>query len=269
MNQPLVSIIMATRNREHMLRNCLESIRKQTYENIEIILVDGNSIDNTKSVALEYTDKFFVFDKQGDHRCAQRNLGIEKASGEYVLLLDDDMELSPDVVKACIETITGNPKIKAIKIPEESFGKGFWAQCKKLEKSFYVGVDWIEAARFFEKKVFEEVGGYDETLTSGEDWDLSEKIEAKYTVSRVKEFIRHNEGEINLFSTLKKKNHYSSKFKKYTDKKPGRNPYWIVIRRFLLFFSHPIKLFKNPVLGIGMIFMKTCEYLFGALGYYK
>ena len=87
------------------------------------------------------------------------------------MFIDSDMVLSGDVVSACAAQ-QYHGTYKAIVIPEESFGVGFWAQCKKLERSFYIGVDWMEAARFFERRAFEEMGGYNEKNTGTEDYDL-------------------------------------------------------------------------------------------------
>ncbi|MEX2055026.1 MAG: glycosyltransferase family A protein, partial [Candidatus Andersenbacteria bacterium] len=161
---PLVSIIVPTKNSAQFLGRCLQSIKEQTYQNIELIVVDNSSTDATQEIARKYTDKVFT---KGPERSAQRNLGAAQSKGKYLLFIDSDMEVSPQVVAACIEKISSAPHIKAIIIPEESFGEGFWAQCKKLEKSFYIGVDWMEAARFFDRIVFEEVKGYDERMISG------------------------------------------------------------------------------------------------------
>ena len=149
MNKSLVSIIIPTKNSSTTLGACLKSIKNQTYKNIELIVVDNNSTDETKVIAKKYTDKVF---NKGPERSAQRNYGVKQSNGEYTLIIDSDMELSEKVVENCVKKIQSNTHIKAIIIPEESFGVGFWAQCKKLERSFYIGVDWIEAARFFEKK---------------------------------------------------------------------------------------------------------------------
>ena len=73
MTQPLVSIIVPTYNSEKFLEGCLESIQKQTYSHIELIVVDNNSKDNTKEIARKYTEKVF---NQGPERSAQVNFGV-------------------------------------------------------------------------------------------------------------------------------------------------------------------------------------------------
>jgi len=91
----------------------------------------------------------------------------------------------------------------------------FGHSAKKLERSFYVGVDAIEAARFFTKEAFDKVNGYNELLISGEDWDLSDRVEEQGKIERINEYIYHNEGHTSLTSTLKKKYYYAKKAKAY------------------------------------------------------
>lgn len=267
MNKPLVSVIVPTRNSAQFLEACLESVIQQSYRPLELIVVDRNSTDQTLEIAKRYTDK--IYNKEPE-RSTQRNYGAQKSSGKYVLFLDSDMQLAPEVLSACVEKFAENPDLKGIIIPEESFGEGFWAQCKRLERSFYVGVDWIEAARFFERRVFDEVGGYDETLVSGEDWDLSQRVAKRGRLGRVSEYIHHDEGRLHLFKTLRKKSYYAHKFTRYTAvtvSEHHSSPYRIVLKRFGLFLSKPHVLFRNPLLGTGMLFMKTMEYAYGAFGY--
>jgi glycosyltransferase involved in cell wall biosynthesis len=263
----LVSVIIPTKNSAKTLEVCLESIKNQTYKNIEIIIIDNNSTDNTKEIAGKYTDKVFNY---GPERSAQRNFGGKNSNGENIIFIDSDMKLSERIVESCFEKVKESESTKGIVIPEESYGVGFWAKCKKLERSFYIGVDWMEAARFFDKKVFQEVGGYDENMTSGEDWDLSQRVGQKYAIERISEFIYHNEGEINLFKTIIKKFYYAKMFSGYIDKKENKESIMkqtSIIGRYKLFFSNPKKLFSNPMIGLGMIFMKTCEFGFGGMGY--
>lgn len=267
---PLVSVIVPTRNRPEGTLRCVRSIRAQNYPCIEIIVVDGNSTDNTREAVAPFVDQVIVFPELGDHRCAQRNLGTQNAKGEFVFIIDSDMTLSSDVVASCVKKMH-DQTIKGIIIPEESFGEGFWAECKKLEKSFYIGVDSVEAARFFRKTDFEAVDGYNETLTSGEDWDLSDRIEMRGPLGRIDDLIYHDEGRISLIATVKKKFYYSQKAGSYrtaseaipTAKKRRAG----MLSRYWLFIRQPMKLFRNPLLGIGMLIMKTCEFGAGGIGY--
>jgi len=269
MEKPLVSIIIPTRN-SPFLENCLKSLKNQTYQNIEIIIVDGQSQDNTIEVAKKYTDQVYNFELEGDHRSAQRNMAVQKATGEYILSLDSDMELSEKVVQSCLEKIQSDPGIAGLVIPEESFGQGFWSKCKKLERQFYLGVDWIEAPRFFPREIFIKAGCFSLGLSVGEDWDLGQRVERLGRIKRIDDFIYHNEGKISLFKTIKKRLYYSGQLTYYLEKgqdKEIQKKQTSFSARFKLFFSQPKKLFKDPVLGLGMLFMKSAELSFAALGY--
>lgn len=253
-----------------MLGRCLSSVRKQSYGNVEIIVVDGNSTDRTREVAATFADKVFLYPKKGDHRCAQRNMGVDRSSGEYVLLIDSDMELDEMVVRRCAEKMRLSEKTVGLVIPEESFGEGFWSRCKVLEKSFYVGVPWMEAARCFRKDVYTKVGGYDENMTSGEDWDLSQRVAREGEIGRINAFILHNEGHTSLLKTMRKKFYYARKFSKYVEQNQGQEAMENqigILKRYALFLSQPKKLFREPILGVGMLWMKTFEFGFGGLGY--
>jgi len=266
-NKPLVSIIIPTKNEEKNIEVCLKSIKSQAYKKIETIVVDNNSKDKTREIARKYTK--LVFNK-GPERSAQRNYGAKKAKGNYLLFIDADMKLSKNVVKECVEMIKTEIN-GGIVIPEKSIGKSFWAKCKALERSFYIGVDWIEAARFFSKEIFNEFKGYDEKQTGTEDFDLPQRIKDRFggnSILRINSFIYHHEGNLSLFYTLKKKYYYAKTAKTYAKSnskyfKQQANP----LNRYVLYFSDPIKLFRNPLLGIGMLFMKTTEFIGGGLGY--
>ena len=109
MTHPLVSIVIATKNEEHNIENCLLSIKEQTYSNIEIILVDNNSNDKTIEIALNFTSKIFY---KGLERSAQRNYGMnEIARGKYVMFLDADMIIGPKTIEACVSMIENEPWI--------------------------------------------------------------------------------------------------------------------------------------------------------------
>lgn len=264
--QPLVSVIVTTRNNTATLDSCLCSIKNQTYQPIELVVVDNESTDDTKEIAWIYTDK--VYDK-GPERSAQRNFAVSQALGTYVLIIDSDMELDQTVVQACVDQVHKHPKLKALIIPEESFGEGFWAQCKQLERSFYVGVDTIEAARFFDKALYQKLGGYNEAMTGGEDWDLTNRTRTHTDVGRIKSFIRHNEGRLHFTRTVRKMYYYARHAETYFAANPDQSALTSQsgpLARYKLFFSRPGKLFKNPFLGLGMLTLKTAEYASGGAG---
>lgn len=265
--KPLVSVIVTTKNNHETLDACLGSIAAQSDTNLELIVVDNHSTDGTPTIAKRYTDKVYTF---GPERSAQRNYAARKASGKWLLVIDSDMELEKDVVKSCIETAKAHTDMGAAIIPEESFGQGFWAQCKRLERSFYVGQDAIEAARFFRADIFAKVGGYDETMTGGEDWDLTWRFRRRAPIGRSKVFIRHNEGRLYFGKTARKMYYYARHASEYFAKNPTKSALTDQsgpIARYKLFFSRPVKLLKNPILGIGMLILKTTEYASGGLGY--
>lgn len=270
MKNKIVSVIVPTKNSEATIGRCLDSINSQTYKEIEVIVIDNNSTDRTKDIARKYTKLIF---NKGPERSAQRNFGASKAKGEFVLFIDSDMELTKNVVKECLEVWSEEKgKVGGIIIPEKSFGQGFWTRCKALERSFYLSVDWMEAPRFFSKKIFNKFK-YDESQTGTEDFDLPQRIKSvlgSETIKRIHSFINHNEGKLLLSYTLKKKFYYAKTAKMYANKKYNKtffNKQSSPIERYKLYFDNPKKLFNDPLVGFGMLFMKTAEFAAGALGF--
>jgi glycosyltransferase involved in cell wall biosynthesis len=244
--------------------------QNQSFTELEIIVVDNNSTDKTAEIA--HREGARVYSK-GPERSAQRNYGSSKARGEYLLFADADMQLTREVVSSCAREISKNREVKAVIIPEKSVGRGFWSACKALEREYYDGVDWMEAARFYEAKSFRDAGGFDESLTGPEDFDLNQRIKAIHgnaAVGRSREYILHDEGNIRLGVHLRKKYYYGKRMSLYLakrDNKPYAAKQGSLFSRFALFFSKPGKLIKNPILGAGMLFLKTAETAALGLGY--
>lgn len=265
MKKPKVSVIITTKNEEAVIENLLKSLKRQTYRPLEILLVDNNSTDRTKAIARRYTPLIF---NAGPERSRQRNFGGRKATGKYLLILDADMELEPKVVEESVLVAEANPQIKAVVVPERSFGQGFWARCKALERECYLGDEKIEAARFFDKKAFWEFGGYDEKITGPEDWDLPLRIRTKYRGGRSASFVNHNEKRLSLLKIMKKKYYYAQNFALYRKKHPQISWYQSLLIFRTAFYRNWRKLFAHPVTALGMVFMLCCEMLAGGLGYF-
>jgi glycosyltransferase involved in cell wall biosynthesis len=262
---PLVSVIITTRNEAKTLERLLLSIASQTYSNIEIIVVDNNSQDKTKRIASQYTK--FIFNK-GPERSAQRNFGAKKAKGSYYLMLDADMVLEKHVLSDCVNLVTEQPAYKAVIIPEKSVGIGFWAQAKALERQCYVGDDTIEAARFFEKRAFQEAGGYDEVITGPEDWDLPQKIKKSHPIGRIKSAIIHHEGHLTLAKLARKKFYYGKKVAPYIAKHPvSTTTQQLVYLLRPAFYKHWKLLLQHPGYFLGMLCILGIEQCAGFIGY--
>lgn len=266
MKNPLVSIVVPCKNSSSTLEDCLKSCKiNQSYKNIELIVVDNFSTDNTPEISKKYADKFI---QAGPERSAQRNIGVKNSTGEIVIIIDSDMILSQDVVLDAVKKFEENEKVESVIIPEESFGNGFWAKCKKLERSYYLNVPWIEGSRVFKRETYLKVGGYDEKYTGVEDWDLSQRIGELGKVERINSFIYHNEGNLSLKRTLYKKYYYAKGSIHYLNNSTSKNTKYqtSVLQRYKLYFKNPIQIIKHPITWFGMIFMKTLEFLFGGVG---
>ncbi len=287
---PLVSVVITTKNEETNIENCLKSIYAQNYpkECFEVIVVDNQSSDRTKEIAQKFTP--LVFDK-GSERSEQRNFGIFSiAQGEYSLFLDADMILAPNLIQGCVQQIQKSKNI-ALHIPEIILGKSFWSQVRRFERKFYNGTV-VDGARFFRVEEFKAIGGFDETLSGPEDWDLDKKFKQRGSIGLLpiqpilnwdcekwclSEFIRtmgvvpssyggvvfHNESQFNLITYLEKKGYYSKDMNKYIEKW-GRDDPDIQKQlgfgyRFFGVFVEKGKwrwLLSSPILALGMYFLR-------------
>lgn len=98
MGRPLVSAIIPTYNSSSTLEACIESVKAQTYRNLEIIVVDNYSADETRRIAESLGAKTLLI---GPERSAQMNYGALHAKGEYFLRIDSDMIVDEDIIEKC------------------------------------------------------------------------------------------------------------------------------------------------------------------------
>lgn len=107
---PLVSVIIPTRNSSQTLNDCLSSLQKQSYSNYELLVPDAGSTDSTLKIAKSFGAK--IYSNLSKTAEAGKALGLKKAKGEYVLLLDSDNILTnKDYLKDSINLLLGNDKI--------------------------------------------------------------------------------------------------------------------------------------------------------------
>ncbi|HEY8333386.1 MAG TPA: glycosyltransferase [Tardiphaga sp.] len=106
MNKPLVSVVIPTYNRAGIVVRAIESACAQVYENIEIIVVDDGSTDNTTSVLAPYGDKIRYLYQENGGVSSARNAGMAVAKGTWLAFLDSDDEWHPSYLKRQIENVS-------------------------------------------------------------------------------------------------------------------------------------------------------------------
>ncbi len=174
-----VSIIIPVYNQENFLGSAINSALKQTYSNLEIIIINDGSCDNSALVANDFLKnnpdkiKFFNFEKNQGVVTA-RNFGIENAEGEYILPLDGDDVIEPTYVEESVNILNNNPEIGIVYSCARLFGKKNkpWVlPLPVLDNILYSNC--IFACALFRKNDFIKAGKYDKQFNEGyEDWDL-------------------------------------------------------------------------------------------------
>ena len=215
--KPLVSVIVPTKNSEKFLEITLKSVRDQTYEKIELIVVDNYSSDGTKTIALKYTDKVF---NKGSERSSQVNYGAKLARGKYLYRIDHDFYVEP--------------------------------------RDMYKNDPLIVGSRFWSKKVFESVGGFNEEMVACEDYDLHNRILQKgFKIARIRAQEIHLVEPRSLKEIVVKSYEYGRTLRAIVVQ--GRLKYQLSPIRFA-FIKHIHKFMLHPMLASGFFVMNLSKY---------
>ncbi|MFV8322620.1 glycosyltransferase family 2 protein [Flavobacterium sp. LS2R12] len=175
---PIISIIIPCYNSEFTLQTTLESVISQDFQDWEAIIINDGSIDKTEEIALNWTKKderFKYFSKHNKGLAKTRNYGIARSSGVYILPLDSDNQLEKDFAISAITIFEKDSSIGVIHGDAEYFGErnGLWEVEEYNLKKILAG-NYIDACAIYRKKIWEQVGGYDEKMPfqGHEDWEL-------------------------------------------------------------------------------------------------
>lgn len=173
---PLVSIIVPVYNTEKYLAECLDSVVAQTYPNIEIVCINDGSTDDSLSVLEEYAKKdsrIKVLTQKNSGVVAARNNAIEQAAGKYILPLDSDDKISQDCVEKLLRMMdeTGcSIAAPSVRFFDARHGRYFLPKPTRRNMALQ---NCIVNCALFEKKDWEEYGGYDARFAKGiEDYDF-------------------------------------------------------------------------------------------------
>lgn len=272
-DKKLVSIVIPTRNAALTLGACLTSLKSQSYSNLEIVITDNYSLDETRDIGKKSGARIIVCgppppDNRFFTAPIQRKIGAEYASGDFLFFVDADMVLESELVEECIEKCS-EEEADAVAIPEISFGEGFWSRCKILERACYFchKIDEnIQAARFVERTAYESVGGWEEDVGGFDDWDITARLKAQgYKISYTSHRIFHNERQLTVRRIVSKKYNIGKgvSFSKYLSKSREASFKRITIQltplRILVLLSRLASFSKNISDMLGVIFMKMIE----------
>ena len=205
-DNPLVSVVIPTYNRPIYLERCIKSVLKQSYKNIEIIVVDDNNPDTparfeTEKIMKKYLSNYRV--RYLKHCCnkngsAARNTGWRNSNGKYITFIDDDDIILPLKIEKqvqCMESLnekwgacyTGY-KIKkpngSIQISNEKRqGKRY---VDALMRTLFMGSG---SNLFIRKKIVDEINGYDESFNRNQDIEFLARILEKYKIAFVDDYL--------------------------------------------------------------------------------
>jgi len=198
------------------------------------------------------------------NRSRARNIGLEHSTSAAVVFIDSDMKAPPELLKQCSDALERHD---AVVIPEVSTGIGFWAKCRQIERQAETKNSLLEAARGFRREAFVTLGGYNESLEAGEDWDIQNRARAiGLSIGRVDATIIHDEGQLSLPKVLAKKYFYGRTFSRYLATNPSVafkqvNPVQRIIGPSLSIIP------KNPSLGIGVLILTALEFTAAGAGH--
>lgn len=167
----MISIIIPVYNQAEHLANCLASIKKQTYDNYEIIVVNDGSKDNVIKIIESFKPvsgfKLTYLEQENRGAGAARNRGVKSVKGEYIIFCDADTIMEPDMLELMLKTLKDNP---AISFCYSSFIWGrkkfkLWPfNAEKLKIMPYINTTSLICLKDFP--------GFDENLKKFQDWDL-------------------------------------------------------------------------------------------------
>ncbi len=182
---PRVSVVIPCFNGARWLTEAIESVLAQTQSNIEIIVVDDGSTDESLAIAASFGDRVLLERQQRLGANAARNLGLRLANGTWVKFLDADDMLLPDCVEWQAQAASRLPTSQtavfgyAIYVDEGGADLGYRAAAPEDGP---VALEWVignlinTASPLYRRADVQEIGGFDETLTAGQEYDLNVRL---------------------------------------------------------------------------------------------
>ncbi len=219
MDQPLVSVILPTYNRANTISRAVDSVLNQTYSNLELIVIDDGSTDNTGDIIAAIDDERVkcIRKSKSEGAGAARNTGIKHSQGKLVAFQDSDDEWLPDKLSIQVEALqAANPKVAMVYSPmirvyEETkkecffpspiFGpetQDFYRKALALE---VMGIG-IQSC-LIRKSALQHVGGFDEKLPKWIDLELFIRLAKEYQFQYIDQpLVRYFFSEVSISTNI-------------------------------------------------------------------
>lgn len=178
--QPAISVVIPAYNEEEYLPACLTSLRKQTFKDFEIIVVDNNSTDKTVQIAKSFGVKVVKEKNQG--LIATRERGFKEAKGEFIARTDADTIVSPDWLEIIYKTFKSHPSVVGItgnfispspKIPSKVF-RAWSSLLTQIIGNLFLGHTYLIGSNMaLRKSAWEKTSVHTDDSFVVEDGDLS------------------------------------------------------------------------------------------------
>ena len=165
----MISVIVPVYNVEEYLEECLESIRKQTYQDIEVILVNDGSTDGSQAICERYCQmdkRFRLINQKNQGQSVARNRGVKESLGEYIMFVDSDDVVSLGLLEQLMKYMSDGIDIVECNITEDihclnSEGKEIGVKeldsNEALYQCFNHGVSWSPVAKLYRREIVEKV----------------------------------------------------------------------------------------------------------------
>ena len=187
---PRVSVIIPTYNRSWCLSEAIDSVLSQTFQDMELIVVDDGSTDQTPALLSRYADRLRVLRQTNRGVSAARNHGIQAAGGELIALLDSDDTWQPDKLARQVAFFDTHPDALICQTEEIWIRRGMRVNPKHRHRK---PSGWIfeaslalclvsPSAVMMRRELLQEMGGFDESLPACEDYDLWLRVSLRYPI---------------------------------------------------------------------------------------
>ena len=260
----LVSIVIPTWNSAQLLEQTLDSIKAQTYRDIETIVVDRGSRDGTLEIAKKYTDRVFVY---GRERVEQKHFGFSKVRGEFYMNHGSDLVLPPTAIEESVRLLNdGWDGVEIDWLPDPS--KGFWARVRVLEMLCYINRQTTFRPNITRTELFRKAGGYNLGVkVAGDDYQIKlhfDRMGARCT--KAEALMMHTGEPRNLSSWVRKDVYYGKSLQPLWDSEgnAGKLAFAPPLRRY--WRNRDVLLKAGPKMFWAFAFYRSVRYLCGTIG---